>query len=101
MMTQTHSLIAVTLLAKPQRSVGQNLAILFGSFVPDAAIYALFFWSKFNDIPEQDLWQKIYFSEPMLTFTAIGNSLPLYCSILVFIVVIARIQDKRSQLPIS
>jgi len=88
MMTQTHSLIAVALLASPERSSSQNLAILIGSIIPDAAIFGLFFWSKLNSIPESEVWQKIYFSEPMLTLTAIGNSLPLYVVLLCVVAVL-------------
>ena len=98
MMTQTHSLIAATLLASPERSVRQNSAILFGSLVPDLAIYALYFWSKFKDIPEQTLWQEIYFTEPMLTITAIGNSFPLYVSLLLICICIIVVQNKHTQL---
>ena len=96
MMTQTHSLVAVALLAGPERSSRQNLAVLIGSLIPDTAIFGLFFWSKFNGIPESDVWQRIYFSEPMLTLTAIGNSLPLYASVLFFTMFIAVFRGKPS-----
>ena len=98
MMTQTHCLIAATLFAGPERSVRQNSAILLGSLVPDAAIYTLFFWSKLKGIPEQELWQEVYFTEPMLTFTAIGNSLPLYLSILLLFITIRFLKDRQIQL---
>lgn len=78
MMTQTHTLVAATLFMKPERSIRQNTAILLGSLAPDAAVFGLFIWSKFAGIPERQLWREIYFTEPMLSFTAIGNSLPLY-----------------------
>ena len=82
MMTQTHGLIAAVLLAGPSRSRTQNWAVLIGSLAPDLAIYALFVWSKIENIPERVVWQDIYFAEPMLTLTAIGNYLPLYCGLL-------------------
>ena len=94
MMTQTHSLIAVTLLARPACSVRQHIAILLGSLAPDIAIYGLFFWSKIQGIPEQQLWQQVYYEEPMLTFTAIGNSLPLYLLILCGVFLIHLVQNK-------
>ena len=96
MMTQTHGLIAAALLAHSGRPSKHNAAILFGSFVPDAAIYCLFIWSKFAKIPEQHLWQKTYFSEPMLTFTAIGNSLPLYLCILLAAMVIGWLSTEHN-----
>ncbi len=81
-MTQTHALIAAALFANPQRPVKQNIAILVGSIAPDIAVFGLFSWSKFAGIPERQLWREVYFSEPMLTYTAIDNSLPLYLVIL-------------------
>lgn len=80
-MTQTHILIAATLLTKSERPTKDNRAILLGSFAPDLAICLLFIWSVFAEIPQPELWGVIYFSEPMRTFTAIGNSLPLYLSL--------------------
>ena len=82
MMTQTHCLIAATLLAKPERPRVQNMAIVLGSLTPDLAIFGLFILSKFQGWSEQKLWSEIYFSEPMLTLTTIFNSLPLYSILL-------------------
>lgn len=84
MMTQTHFLVAATLLCSPKRPPQQNVAVLLGAFAPDAAIYILFVWSKLAGVDEQQLWDVIYFSEPMLTYTAIGNSAPLYVMITIF-----------------
>ena len=99
MMTHTHSLMAAALLADPERPRRHNAAILLGSFIPDAAIFSLFVWSKFANIPEQILWQETYFSEPMLTLTAIGNSLPLYSLILIMAVLV--VLSKTVQQPIA
>ena len=90
MMTQTHTLVAAALLTSPARSARQNGAILLGSFIPDIAVYGLFIWSKFAGIPERRIWREIYFSEPMLTYTAIANSLPLYLVILLIGILLAR-----------
>ncbi|WP_421857563.1 zinc dependent phospholipase C family protein [Oricola sp.] len=81
MMSQTHILMAAALFARPGRP-RQNAALVAGAFAPDAAIYGLFLWSKLAGIPERTLWREIYFAEPMLTLTAIGNSLPLYAGFL-------------------
>ena len=78
MMTQTHTLIAASLLTDSHQSARYNLAVLCGSFVPDIALYGLFFWSKLAGIEERLIWEEVYFSEPMLTYTAVVNSLPLY-----------------------
>ena len=53
-----------------------------GQSYSDLAIYILFVLSKIMRIPERELWRDVYFSEPMLTFTAIGNSFPLYLMVL-------------------
>lgn len=82
MMTQTHTLVSVAALSRRSMRPGQYWAIAIGSFVPDAVIYGLFVWSKFAGIPEHTLWRETYFAEPMPTLTAIGNSVPLYASIL-------------------
>ncbi|MGI9355107.1 MAG: hypothetical protein ACR2PF_08105 [Rhizobiaceae bacterium] len=74
MMTQTHLLVAASLLAKPGEKL-RNTAVIVGSFVPDAAIYTLFIWSKLASIPEQKVWREIYWQEPWQTWTAAGNSL--------------------------
>ena len=81
MMTQTHFLVAAALLCSPKRPPKQNAAVLLGAFAPDFAIYAMFIWSKIVGIPESQLWNVVYFSEPMLTYTAIANSAPLYAMI--------------------
>lgn len=81
-MTQTHLLVAGGLLARPGQTL-RNSAILFGSLIPDAAIYALFGWSKFQGIPERTVWRELYWQEPWQSWTAAGNSLPLYAILLV------------------
>ena len=98
MMTQTHTLIAATLFVSSRRPRKHNFAILLGSFVPDAAVFGLFIWSKFVGIPERQLWREIYFSEPMLTFTAIANSLPLYAFVLCVGYFLLRYQTKSRDL---
>ncbi|MDD9910233.1 MAG: hypothetical protein OXR62_11125 [Ahrensia sp.] len=81
MMTQTHLLVAAALLAKPGEKL-RNTAVIIGSFVPDAAIYTLFVWSKIASIPESKVWDEIYWQEPWQSWTAAGNSIPLYCLLL-------------------
>jgi len=90
MMTQTHFLVAAALLCRPERPARQNAAVLAGAFAPDAAIYALFVWSKIAGIPERLLWDEVYFAEPMTTFTAIGNSAPLYALIAILGIALVR-----------
>jgi len=89
MMSQTHLLIASAAFAKPDQPL-RNTAVLIGAFVPDAAIYALFAWSKFDGIPEQKVWNELYWQEPWQTYTAAGNSIPLYLLMLLVGVVVLR-----------
>ncbi len=80
MNTQTHLLVAAAIFAKPG-APKRNAALIVGALLPDAAIFALFGWAVLTGVPQSELWGRIYFSEPMLTFTAIGNSAPLYGAI--------------------
>ncbi|MBV6656330.1 MAG: hypothetical protein KI785_01040 [Devosiaceae bacterium] len=77
MNTQTHLLVAAALFAKPDKPK-RNTALIIGALLPDLAIFILFGWAVVTGVPQSELWGRIYFSEPMLTFTAIGNSAPLY-----------------------
>lgn len=98
MMTQTHTLIAATLFVSSRRPTKHNCAILIGSFVPDIAVFGLFIWSKFVGIPERQLWREVYFSEPMLTYTAIANSLSLYLLVLLLGMLLIRVQTVSKEL---
>ncbi len=89
MNTQTHLLVAAALFAKPGHSL-RNAAVVVGSFIPDAAIYTLFVWSKIAAIPEQKVWDELYWQEPWQSWTAAGNSIPLYLLVLVLGIVALR-----------
>lgn len=80
MNTQTHLLVAAALLAKPD-APKRNIALIIGALLPDIAIFILFGWAMATGVSQGELWGRIYFSQPMLTFTAIGNSAPLYGAI--------------------
>ena len=89
MMTQTHLLVASGLFARPDHTL-RNFAILFGALIPDAAIYVLFGWSKIQGIPERTVWRELYWQEPWQSWTAAGNSLPIYMALLVIGLVLLR-----------
>ena len=101
MMTQTHGLIAAALLTSPSRSKRHNFSVLLGSLMPDMAIFGLYAWSKIEKIPESILWRDVYFSEPMLTLTAIGNSLPLYLFVLFMAMSVGTVRFKRAGLAVD
>ncbi len=89
MMTQTHLLVGAALFAKPGQRV-RNTAVIVGSLIPDAAIYVLFVWSKVMSIPETQVWRELYWQEPWQTWTAAGNSAPLYLGLLILGVILLR-----------
>lgn len=89
MMTQTHLLLAGALFARPGEKL-RNTAIIIGALIPDAAIYTLFAWSKVMAIPERRVWDEIYWQEPWQTWTAAGNSIPLYLAIFLLGLVLLR-----------
>lgn len=81
MNSQTHLLVAAALFCRPA-APKINTAALLGAFVPDAAIYGLWIWSKFNGVPERKVWNELYWQQPWQTYTASGNSVFLYLIIL-------------------
>lgn len=93
MNTPTHLLIGAAVLArKKDGGAGRwrNEAVLAGALLPDAAIFFLFAWARLvQRASEQELWSRIYWSEPWQSLFAIFNSAPLYAA-LVLIGVAAR-----------
>lgn len=93
MMTPTHLLIAAAVLVRPVDENSQgvrrsgwwlNLAVVFGALLPDLSIYVLFVWAKLiAGISSHELWSRTYWQEPWQTYSAIGNSLPLYLTLLI------------------
>lgn len=96
MNTQTHLLVAAALFAGPGHPK-RNVAAIAGAFVPDIAIYGLWLWSKLNAIPENTVWRELYWQQPWQTYTAFGNSLPLYLTILVASVAVAKAPAPRQR----
>lgn len=80
-------------MAKPADSANgrlRNAAIVLGAFLPDAAIYFLFAWSKVAGIPERIVWDELYFSDMWQDWVAAGNSAPLWLAMLIIGVVALR-----------
>ena len=81
MQTQTHTLLALAALAR-RESPRRNLAIIFGSIVPDIFIYTAWPWLTFVRGESQErIWREIYFAEPMQASGALFNSAPLYAAL--------------------
>ena len=88
-MTQTHILAGTSAFARPGETL-RNVSVLLGSFLPDAAIYALFTWSKAAGIPERRVWDEIYWQEPWRDLTAVGNSVFVWLGLLVAGILVLR-----------
>lgn len=81
MQTPTHILIAAAAFARPG-AARVNVAALIGGFLPDAFLFAVWGWSKTAGIPEADLWERVYWTEPVQTGQAISHSFPLFGAML-------------------
>ena len=98
MNTQTHVLLAAALLArKGENQSLRNSAIVLGALIPDAVIFALFFWSKMAGIPEQTVWDQLYYNPPWSEWIDAANSVPLYVTIAVLGWLIFRTAKNNSQ----
>ena len=81
MMTQTHLLVGTALFAKPNEWV-RNTGVIVGSLLPDAAIFALFGWSKLAGVPERRVWDELYWQEPWRSWVAAQNSIFVHALVL-------------------
>lgn len=76
MNTHNHAILNLALLG--QRSGQTNLAIVFGSILPDLPIFGFYLWAKFiAKLPESKIWGELYFQEPCQTFVALSHSIPI------------------------
>lgn len=81
MNTATHILTAAAVLTRSNQPY-RNAAVLFGAFLPDLSIFALFAWAKFNGFSQAEIWRELYWQEPWQTFGAISNSFPIWAVVL-------------------
>lgn len=78
MISPTHSLLALALLAK-RGERPRNWAVFAGSFLPDLAIYVWAPYQRYvNGVSGRELWRELYFQPPMQNLIAYFNSIPIY-----------------------
>lgn len=81
MISPTHSLLALAVLAK-RGETQRNWAVFIGSILPDLAIYL---WAPYqslvNGVSGEQMWRKLYFEAPMQNLIAYFNSIPIYASL--------------------
>ncbi len=81
MMSPTHSLLALAVLAK-QGERPRNWAVFIGSTLPDLAIYL---WAPYkhyvNGVSSETMWGELYFAPPMQNLIAYFNSAPIYAAL--------------------
>jgi hypothetical protein len=80
MNTQTHILLAATLLARPGRPV-LNGAAIAGGLVPDMSILVMWASAKLSGTPETVIWRDMYWRPEWQSAGAVSNSLPLYLAL--------------------
>ena len=81
MMSPTHSLLALALLAK-QGERPRNWAVFTGSIIPDLAIYLWAPYQHFvHGVSGEQMWGELYFAPPMQNLIAYFNSVPIYAAL--------------------
>ena len=82
MNTQTHILLAATLLTRPGRPL-RNAAVIVGGLVPDMSILVMWASAKLSGTPESVIWRDLYWRPEWQSAGAMTNSLPLYLALAV------------------
>lgn len=82
MNTPTHALIALAAFSK-RGERPRNLWVLAGALVPDLVIFLWAPWQRWGLGKDWTaIWDQHYFEEPMQTFIALFNSVPIYAALL-------------------
>jgi hypothetical protein len=76
MNTPSHSILNLAILDRGNLK-GCTWPIIFGSWLPDAAIFVFYGWAKVMGLPEQVIWNEAYYTPVWQSIFAIGNSIPL------------------------
>lgn len=81
MMTQTHILVAGAGFTRPGQP-WRNAAALLGGFLPDAALYSLFFWARMDGISPGEIFGERYWSPAWQAAMSPGNSVFVWLAVL-------------------
>ena len=94
MQTQTHVLLALTLLAKKD-TPRRNRAVFIGALLPDAFIYLIWVWYSLTGNTQSQIWEVLYFQNPTQLYDAIFNSIPLYLAVTGIGLYLARTETRK------
>lgn len=82
MNTPTHAILALAALSHYENRT-RNIWVLVGALIPDTIIFLWAPWQRWG--LERDwgaIWDQHYFEEPMQTWVALFNSVPVYAGLL-------------------
>lgn len=100
MLTNTHILVAATVLTRRRFTTKQNLAIIAGGVFPDLSVFVMAAVGRMPGSTITNLWRKpdgMYWQEPWQFLSALSNSIPLYVVLLLlFMFLVRRAQDRKA-----
>ncbi len=91
MNTPTHLLIGAAILARPRGNTEthtpeppwRNWEVVLGALAPDAALFVMFAWMRWVvGVSEETLWDEVYWRDGWQSLFAMGNSFPVYVTLL-------------------
>lgn len=82
MNTPTHAIVALAALSR-REDRKRNIWVLIGALIPDAIIFLWAPWQRWGLGRDWGtIWNQHYFEEPMQTWIALFNSVPIYAALL-------------------
>lgn len=78
MNTPSHSILNLALLRRAQTSA-LTWPILWGSWLPDLALFGFYGWAKGVGLSDTVIWGETYYEPLWQNVFAVGNSIPLAC----------------------
>lgn len=83
MMTNTHMLIGAAVTTRPQFRWWQIALGWIGGFIPDINIVIMIAWARITGVGRENMWRApdgLYWQQPWQTYSAIGNSIPMWAA---------------------